>query len=139
MRNCLIQVFLHFYALDLEYHPKHFSCFALLYITIPQHFSLIAFISSRATKSSCWGKRQSRAAQDFVMSDFSLTIVLQFKISKIINGMAKVQIKSERITPFWRNFSSERAIFPFCRSGYRQSAGAAMCVVRLSVQRDRWN
>ena len=34
------------------------------------------------------------------MSDFSLTLVLQFKTSKIINGMAKVQIKSERITPF---------------------------------------
>ena len=27
------------------------------------------------------------------MSDFSLTLVLQFKTSKIINGMAKVQIK----------------------------------------------
>ena len=34
------------------------------------------------------------------MSDFSLTLVLQIKTSKIINGMAKVQIKSERITPF---------------------------------------
>ena len=34
------------------------------------------------------------------MSDFSLTLVLHFKTSKIINGMAKVQIKSERITPF---------------------------------------
>ena len=34
------------------------------------------------------------------MSDFSLTLVLQYKTSKIINGMAKVQIKSERITPF---------------------------------------
>ena len=34
------------------------------------------------------------------MSDFSLTLVLQIKSSKIINDMAKVQIKSERITPF---------------------------------------
>jgi len=34
------------------------------------------------------------------MSDFSLTLVLHLKTSKIINGMAKVQIKSERITPF---------------------------------------
>ena len=34
------------------------------------------------------------------MSDFSLTLVLRLKTSKIINGMAKVQIKSERITPF---------------------------------------
>jgi hypothetical protein len=33
------------------------------------------------------------------MSDFSLTLVLRLKTSKIINGMAKVQIKSERITP----------------------------------------
>jgi len=34
------------------------------------------------------------------MSDFSLTLVLQIKSSKIINGMAKVSIKYERITPF---------------------------------------
>ena len=34
------------------------------------------------------------------MSDFSLTLVLQFKTSKIINDMAKVQIKSEKVTPF---------------------------------------
>ena len=34
------------------------------------------------------------------MSDFSLTLVLHFKTSKYFNGMAKVQIKSEKITPF---------------------------------------
>ena len=34
------------------------------------------------------------------MSDFSLTLVLQIKTSKIINDMAKVRIKSEKITPF---------------------------------------
>ena len=34
------------------------------------------------------------------MSDFSLTLVLQIKTSKIINGMAKVQQKSEKITAF---------------------------------------
>ena len=37
---------------------------------------------------------------DFVMSDFSLTLVLRLKTSKIINDMAKVSIKSEKITPF---------------------------------------
>ena len=31
------------------------------------------------------------------MSDFSLTLVLQIKTSKIINDMAKVSIKSEKI------------------------------------------
>jgi len=31
------------------------------------------------------------------MSDFSLTLVLQIKTSKIINDMAKVQQKSEKI------------------------------------------
>jgi len=46
------------------------------------------------------GTQESRATQDFVMSDFSLTLVLQFKTSKIINDMAKVQIKSEKVTPF---------------------------------------
>ena len=34
------------------------------------------------------------------MSDFSLTLVSRLKTSKIINDMAKVSIKSEKITPF---------------------------------------
>ena len=34
------------------------------------------------------------------MSDFSLTLVLQIKTSKIINDMAKVQQRSEKITAF---------------------------------------
>ncbi len=34
------------------------------------------------------------------MSDFSLTLVLQIKTSKIINDMTKINIKSEKITPF---------------------------------------
>ena len=34
------------------------------------------------------------------MSDFSLILVLRLKTSKIINDMAKVSIKSEKITPF---------------------------------------
>ena len=38
------------------------------------------------------------------MSDFSLTLVLHFKTSKNFNGMAKVQIKSEKITPFGEIF-----------------------------------
>ena len=39
------------------------------------------------------------------MSDFSLTLVLHFKTSKSFNGMAKVQIKSEKLTPFGGIFS----------------------------------
>ena len=42
------------------------------------------------------------------MSDFSLTLVLQFNTSKIINDMAKIQIKSEKVTPFGGIF------FRFC-------------------------
>ena len=72
------------------------------------------------------------------MSDFSLTLVLQFKTSKIINDMAKVQIKSEKVTPFGGIFHVRELFFPLYGSDYRQSAGAAMCVVRLSVQQDRW-
>jgi len=34
------------------------------------------------------------------MSDFSLTLVLQIETSKIINDMAKVQQKSEKISAF---------------------------------------
>jgi hypothetical protein len=36
------------------------------------------------------------------MSDFSLTLVLQIKTSKIINDMAKVQQKSETIDNYLR-------------------------------------
>ena len=39
-------------------------------------------------------------AQNFTMSDFSLTLVLHFKTSKNFNDIAKVSIKSEKITPF---------------------------------------
>ena len=38
------------------------------------------------------------------MPDFSLAFVLQFKRSKIINDMAKINIKSEKTTPFGRIF-----------------------------------
>ncbi len=34
------------------------------------------------------------------MLDFSLTLVLQFKISKFINDMAKISKKTGRITAF---------------------------------------
>ena len=51
--------------------------------------------------------RQSRAAQDFAMSDFLLTLVLQIKTGKIINDMAKVQQKSEKITAFGGIFFRE--------------------------------
>jgi len=34
------------------------------------------------------------------MSDFSLTLVLQIKTGKIIDDMAKIQQKSEKITAF---------------------------------------
>jgi len=40
------------------------------------------------------------------MSDFPLTFVLQIKTSKIINDVAKVQQKSEKITVFGGIFSS---------------------------------
>ena len=66
------------------------------------------------------------------MSDFSLTLVLRLKTSKIINDMAKVSIKSERITPFWRNISCERTVFPLYGSDYRQSSGASVYVIWLS-------
>ena len=35
------------------------------------------------------------------MSDYSLTLVLHFKTSEIINDMAKINIKSEKSTPYF--------------------------------------
>ena len=56
------------------------------------------------------------------MPDFSLTLVLRLTTSKIINDVAKVQIKSEKITPFGGIFHVRELFFPFCGSDYRQSA-----------------
>ncbi|UKK48421.1 hypothetical protein L6475_00190 [Prevotella sp. E9-3] len=42
----------------------------------------------------------STLVNSFYKSDISLTLVLQFKTSKIINDMAKIQLKSEKVTPF---------------------------------------
>ena len=39
------------------------------------------------------------------MSEISLILVLQIKTNKILNDMAKVQIKSEKLTPFGGIFS----------------------------------
>ena len=47
------------------------------------------------------------------MSDISLTLVRHLKTSKIINGMAKVQIKSERITPFGGIFQVREQFFRY--------------------------
>ena len=42
------------------------------------------------------------------MSDFSLTLVLQIKTSKIINDMAKVSIKSEKINLDWQRLDNRK-------------------------------
>ncbi len=47
------------------------------------------------------------------MSDFSLTLVLQIKTSKIINDMTKINIKSEEITPFGGIFHVRELFFRF--------------------------
>ena len=50
-------------------------------------------------------------AQGLAMSDFSLTLVLQFKTSKIIYGMANI-IKKSRAANYIGNYLSiRRAIF----------------------------
>ena len=46
--------------------------------------------------------------------------------------MAKISMKSEKITPFGRNISREGAFFPFCGSGNRQSSWTSVHIVRLS-------
>ena len=49
------------------------------------------------------------------MSDFSLILVLQFKTSKIINGMANISIKSQEITPIGGIFHMMEKITPLRR------------------------
>ena len=42
----------------------------------------------------------NKNAQDFFMSEILLVLVLHLKTNKTLNDMAKVQIKSEKLTPF---------------------------------------
>ena len=44
-------------------------------------------------------------ALDFTMSEISLILVLHIKTNKTLNDMAKIQIKSEKLTPFRGIFS----------------------------------
>ena len=79
------------------------------------------------------------------MSDFSLTLVLQFKTSKIINDVAKVQIKSEKITPFGGIFHVrelfsryvgsviDKVLGPRCTSyGYQSARSRVRCQASTS-------
>ena len=66
------------------------------------------------------------------MSDFSLTLVLQIKTSKNHQWHGKGKHEIWENHSFWRNISREGAFFPFCGSGYRQSPGTSVYIVRLS-------
>ena len=48
---------------------------------------------------------QQKVAQDFAMSEFSLILVLQKKQENPTIDMVKIQIKSEKLTPFGGLFS----------------------------------
>ena len=60
----------------------------------------MVYLSSAALYLTSFYKCLSNKKLLRILSDFSLTLVLQIKTSKIISDMAKVQIKSERVTPF---------------------------------------
>ena len=53
---------------------------------------------------------QQKVAHDFSMSEFSLILVLQKKQENPTIDMAKIQIKSERLTPFGGLFLGHGAI-----------------------------
>ena len=54
---------------------------------------------------------QQKVAHDFAMSEFPLILVLQKKQENPTIDMAKIQIKSERLTPFGGIFSGHGAIW----------------------------
>ena len=47
------------------------------------------------------------------MSEISLVLVLHLKTNKTLNDMAKIQIKSEKLTPFGGIFSSRKQFDAF--------------------------
>ena len=75
------------------------------------------------------------------MSDFSLTLVLQIKTSKIINDMAKVQQKSEKITAFGGIFfvldKFDSLFCPLWNQGHRQSQEFSVQIHRRPCQVDQ--
>ena len=71
------------------------------------------------------------------MSDFSLTLVLRFKTSKIAHDIAKVSIKSEKITPFGGIFHVRELFSRYVGPVIDKVLGSPVYVLRLSVQRDR--
>ena len=85
------------------------------------------------------------------MSDFSLTLVLQITTSKIINDVAKIQIKSEKITPFGGIFHVREHFSRFvgpvidkvlglrCTSyGYQSARLWVLCQVSISMAATVW-
>ena len=85
-------LFVYFYRLIVLLCSSPLRFFAAIFV-IPKFRSTLV-------KHFLQVPEQQKVAQDFAMSDFSLTLVLQFKTSKIINGMANISIKSQEITPF---------------------------------------
>ena len=70
------------------------------------------------------------------MSEDSLNLVLLIKVHKSSSDMAKVQIKSEKNHPFWRNIFNHGAVWcPFIQCDWFYIR-KALSVLRLQLQ---WN
>ena len=69
------------------------------------------------------------------MSELSLIVVLQNKTSKIINGMANISIKSQKITPLG-GILHDGDIWPLHLSCCWRWAGASVHHFRIPIQRN---
>ena len=69
------------------------------------------------------------------MSELSLIVVLQNKTSKIINGMANISIKSQKITPLGE-IIHDGEIWPLHRSCCWRWAEASVHHFRIPIQRN---
>ena len=82
------------------------------------------------------GKRQSRAAQDFAMSDFSPILVLQIKICIKPDRHSKGSNKIWESLSFWRHFFNNAAIWLQALICNRLNPRYEMQAVWLSIQRN---
>ena len=76
---------------------------------------------------------QQKVAKDFAMSEILLILVLHLKTNKTLNDEAKVQIKSEKLTPFRGIFSIMEIFDALIAQTISFHLGIEMHIVWLSI------
>ncbi len=82
----------------------------------------------------CKLPEQQKVAQQFAIPEFSLVLVLQNNQIKTLDDMAKIQIKSEKPTPFGGIFSIMEQIDALFAQTVDSTLGLGCTLYGLSIQ-----